>query len=392
MKGRRRDVTILDGDGGDVEKGAYSGNGNGLGDSSEGMSSDGVEEIRRVLEREIDGLCSKYEGIDVGLSGGVDSSTLVCLLARRGVRPRVWMLGDGCQDEGEERHAEAILRRYDLEAHRVVVELSQLPGAFEEAVRLMEGPVINARAVAKTLFFRAVADEGGDVFVSGVGADDLLAGKPEAFGLNAEGQPGFVASRVPAKKVERLILREKSVRETKFDGRELDFWGLRKLRFECVTRPLVLPMEVGAPESMELRVCTPFLSLAMYEVARGLGREALIAGDYGKVALRKAVEPWVGEEVAWQPKVPVYAPAGGGSEELRRRWADLFEGLLTKHRLGPFERVCPDAVKSLVDEYRCLDLSSQKLRILEQVLMRLASLVILVRQPGGSGRWLESYL
>lgn len=333
--------------------------------------------LRNTLTRRIDRLAAAFGEIHVGLSGGVDSSALTAALASRGKRPVVWLLADGEQLREEQRHARGLINQFDLSVHRVSVEQDHLPDHFASVVRHMQGPVINARAVAKYRFFHRVAETSPEVFVSGVGADDLLAGAPNGWTSNQKGVPGFAVGATQARSVGRALLRPEFVHARRARPVDDDFWRLRRRRIDCVTRPLVFPMELDLPASLGIRLAAPFLSAPMVRLARELGRGELIAGRRGKRALRRAVEPWVGRPAAWQPKHPVYAPVGGGNEATRHKWGELFAGMLTRRRLQSLECVCPEAVRSLVDDYHQLELSSARAGPVERVLMHLTSLVIL---------------
>lgn len=355
-----------------------NGNGGRCAGLAETKTTDHLVGLRKNLERQIDHLVATVDDIHVGLSGGVDSSALTAAFASRGRRPVVWLLDDGCQCDEEVRHRRRIIEQFELSAHRVTIDAASLPDHFEDAVLHMQGAVINARAVAKYRFFRRVAASKPAVFATGVGADDLFAGTPNAWTTTPDGVPKFAASGAEARSVGRSTLRKAFQRSSwRAPTGHGDFWELRRRRIDSVTRQLVFPMEIAVPASLGIRPAAPFMSPSMIELARGLERRDLIAGDRGKRTLRRAVEPWVGRATAWQPKRPVYAPPGGGNEATRRRWTQCFAGVLTRSRLRPLECVCPKSVRNLIDEYRRLDLSSTRIGSVERVLMHLASLVIL---------------
>ena len=336
-------------------------------------------QLRRALKEELSTLIDRGDPIHVGLSGGVDSSSLVAAIVDLGHRPVVWLLDDQCQCDEERRHARSIIDRFELAAHFVAVDPASFPDYFQATVEHSGEAVINARAVAKFLFYRHVADAAPPVFVTGVGADDLFAGKPDRWSINNRGIPGFAVSSQASRDLVRGLLHEQfKVSETKLTT-PVDIQTLLTMHMESVTRPLVLPMEVHLPAAMGISVAAPFMSPALIRLAKTLRREQLIGAGRGKLVLRQAVEPLVGRAVAWQPKTPVLAPVGGGTEAIRKKWADLFARLLTPSRLTPLGCVRVEPVEQLIDDYRRLPLSSKPMMAMERVLMHLASLTIMNR-------------
>jgi len=117
--------------------------------------------------------------VGVLLSGGVDSSLLVGLLAEAGVEDLL-TFSIGFQDAGGERgdefeYSDLIARRYGTRHHQLRVGeheiIEQLPAAF----RAMSEPMVSHDCIAFYLLSREVSKH-CKVVQSGQGADELFAG------------------------------------------------------------------------------------------------------------------------------------------------------------------------------------------------------------------------
>ncbi|MFB6374355.1 MAG: asparagine synthase-related protein [Bradymonadaceae bacterium] len=344
--------------------------------------------FRDLLSDQLRSLAEGASRLDVGLSGGLDSSAIVATLAESGAEAVVWRLDDGCNARDEGGYADALVERYALEEHRVEVAPVDLPDHFAATVRHADGPVINPRAVSKYVFFRQVAEADGGTFVSGFGADEVFAGKPNAWEVGLDGVPGFAAGGRDARRIGRSVLREGADPARRRpagattpcgrDGVRDDFSRLRALGFETVTRDLLLPMEVALPRSLGIAIATPYLAPAMVRFGLSLGRDDLIEDGVGKVLVRRAMAPVVGDEIAWQDKEAVLQPPGGGDAAIRDRWVDLFDGWLTRTRFECLEAVDPESVAELLETYAGMAPTADRFADVERVLMRLASIVIAV--------------
>jgi asparagine synthase (glutamine-hydrolysing) len=113
------------------------------------------------------------------LSGGLDSSLVVGLLAEAGVRdlltfsigfePRGGLEGD------EFRYSDVIARRFGTDHHRIRITRDRLLPALGDAVRAMSEPMVSHDAVGFYLLSEEVARH-VKVVQSGQGADEVFAG------------------------------------------------------------------------------------------------------------------------------------------------------------------------------------------------------------------------
>ncbi len=133
------------------------------------------------------------------LSGGLDSSAVAALAARRARGPITCFTVSFDHDDYDELGlAQQTADR--LGARLITVRASQqdLARALPDAIAHGEGLVVNAHAAAKFLLSRAVRDAGFRVVMTGEGADEVLAGYPHFR------RDGLLAAGAGADRVARL--------------------------------------------------------------------------------------------------------------------------------------------------------------------------------------------
>ncbi len=117
--------------------------------------------------------------VGVLLSGGLDSSLLVALLAQEG-GGRLHTFSVGFEDVGEERgsefeYSDAVAERFGTEHHRFRIANDALLARLPEAVDQMAEPMVAQDAVAFYLLAERVSRE-VKVVQSGQGADEVFGG------------------------------------------------------------------------------------------------------------------------------------------------------------------------------------------------------------------------
>ncbi|MCG5514611.1 MULTISPECIES: N-acetylglutaminylglutamine amidotransferase [unclassified Ectothiorhodospira] len=134
------------------------------------------DSLRRAVKKRLE-----VADVPVGvlLSGGLDSSLLVALLAESGVR-NLQTFTVGFEDQPEEKGSEfefsdPVAERYATVHHRFHVPNDQVLGRLPEAVDQMAEPMVGQDAVAFYLLSEQVSQH-VKVVQSGQGADEVFAG------------------------------------------------------------------------------------------------------------------------------------------------------------------------------------------------------------------------
>jgi asparagine synthase (glutamine-hydrolysing) len=128
--------------------------------------------------------------VGVLLSGGLDSSLIVALLAEEGQRG-ISTFSIGFEDEGGEsgdefEYSDAVAAAYGTDHHRLRVDAAELATAVDDAIDAMTEPMGTQDVAAFFLLSKVVADE-VKVVQSGQGADEVFAGY--AYHQPAAGAP-----------------------------------------------------------------------------------------------------------------------------------------------------------------------------------------------------------
>ena len=134
-----------------------------------------LDALRTAVRRRIVG------DVPVGvlLSGGLDSSLIVALLAEAG-GPKVPTFSIGFESESGEQgdeftYSDLVAKEFATDHHQLMVDSDRLPAALDGAVAAMSEPMVSHDVVAFHLLSELVAKE-VKVVQSGQGADEIFAG------------------------------------------------------------------------------------------------------------------------------------------------------------------------------------------------------------------------
>ena len=150
-----------------------------------------LDDLRRAVRRRL------IADVPVGvlLSGGLDSSLIVGLLAEAGQRQlntfSVGFASVGKEKGDEFQYSDLIAQHFATSHHRIFVEDSQLLESLGEAVGAMSEPMVSHDAIGFYLLSREVA-KSIKVVQSGQGADEVFAGYhwyPKMMGAEAAADP-----------------------------------------------------------------------------------------------------------------------------------------------------------------------------------------------------------
>ncbi len=134
------------------------------------------DELKRAVEKRV-----KIADVPVGvlLSGGIDSSLLVGLLAEAGQKGlKTFSVGfeDAPEEKGNEfEYSDAVAKKFETEHHQLMVPNDQVLPRLPEAFANMAEPMFGQDAVAFYLLSEVVSKE-VKVVQSGQGADEVFGG------------------------------------------------------------------------------------------------------------------------------------------------------------------------------------------------------------------------
>jgi asparagine synthase (glutamine-hydrolysing) len=136
-----------------------------------------VDESKKLLESAIDLRLRSDVPLGIFLSGGIDSSAVVGLLAERVAEPlKTFSIGyDFGKGFDETPYAQIIADKFKTDHHEIKITPAQFKEFIPEYIALMDEPVTEAAAIS--LFFVAkLAREKVTVALSGEGSDEIFAG------------------------------------------------------------------------------------------------------------------------------------------------------------------------------------------------------------------------
>jgi asparagine synthase (glutamine-hydrolysing) len=112
--------------------------------------------------------------VGVFLSGGIDSSSLVAILSRNGIRPSTFSIVFQEADYSEAEYSRAIARQFRTDHHEITVSQSDFFAAIAPALRAMDLPTMDG---INTYFVsQRTRVAGVKVALSGLGGDEMFAG------------------------------------------------------------------------------------------------------------------------------------------------------------------------------------------------------------------------
>lgn len=138
---------------------------------------DYVKELKKLLNSSIDLRLRSDVPLGIFLSGGIDSSAVVALLAPR-VNKQLKTFSvayDFGADYNETNYARIVARQFNTDHHELIVSPSQFRDFIPQYVYHMDEPVTESAAIA-LYYIAKMAKNYVTVVLSGEGSDELFAG------------------------------------------------------------------------------------------------------------------------------------------------------------------------------------------------------------------------
>ena len=147
-----------------------------------------AEEVHTRLTKSISLRLRSDVMMGANLSGGLDSSTIVCLIDELGKKydnsPQMQCLNafSGYPEFDERQYAEQVLNQIDAKPLFVKTQFAELQQDIERLVWHQDEPFASSSIYAEWCIYRQAAQSGVKVMLGGQGADEQLAGYPEHVG------------------------------------------------------------------------------------------------------------------------------------------------------------------------------------------------------------------
>lgn len=307
------------------------------------------------------------------LSGGVDSSTIVALMARHVKEPvKTFCIGFADPRFDESPYAAEAAARFGCEHTMEVAELNMLD-RWPLVLHHLDQPHGDA-SFMPTLRVSELAAKHVKVVLTGDGGDELFAGyekyadffaRPGVADLPARDfQRGYFDAISLFAPRDKLALYQPAVR-AQLEGIDSFEAGARPwfdeaAHFDRINQALYLDMQLllsgnnlikpdrmGMAVSIEAR--TPFLDWRMMEFAfRSRGATKLAPDGDKKHWFKKAVTPLIGEDLAYRKKQMFTVPVGEWFRGERHAW--LSQVLRGSELLAQCVR--PDAIEAMLSCHR----------------------------------------
>ena len=131
-------------------------------------------DLKRLIEESIRAQLVSDVPVGIFLSGGIDSSALVSVVSRGGVKPSTFSVVFREGDYSEAQYSKAVAERFHTDHHEITVSQRDVLTAIPDALRAMDLPTMDG---VNTFFVSREARKAGvKVVLSGLGGDEVFAG------------------------------------------------------------------------------------------------------------------------------------------------------------------------------------------------------------------------
>lgn len=298
--------------------------------------------------------------LGVFLSGGVDSSAVVALMAEQGARPiRTFSVGFEEPGYNELPFARRVAQRYSTEHHELLVRPEDLAEELVHLVTFRDEPVAEPTDVALYRMAR-LASESVKVVLAGEGGDELFAGYPKYAADRLAGLvsvfpkevTGAIVRWLPYRQrriklaLEALSIRDEAERSATWfasfsreerealfapeflaqvdvahPARVFEQYLGKVAERSPLKRMLYADLKIWLPDNLLLRgdqmtmaasieERLPFLDHKLVELAARIPGRLLTQGFRTKVLLRRALRPYLPAETLRRRKVGFTVPVG----------------------------------------------------------------------------------
>jgi asparagine synthase (glutamine-hydrolysing) len=141
-----------------------------------GSEDELIEELRSQLREAVRIRMISDVPLGAHLSGGIDSSLIVALMAEHASRPvKTFSIGFDEENFSELEYARAVAERYGTDHHEFKVSYGDVPATFEKIMTFFDEPFADSSALPM-YFLSCMTREHVTVALNGDGGDELFAG------------------------------------------------------------------------------------------------------------------------------------------------------------------------------------------------------------------------
>jgi asparagine synthase (glutamine-hydrolysing) len=145
-----------------------------------------LDNIRHLIAESVHENLKPYnKPVAIGVSGGMDSSSLIC--TAKNTNPEKTIVAYTTTDEydgGEAYWAEKVVRHTGVEWIKVVCTSNDIVEKLAHANQVHNAPLYNANSLAQYKIMEEVKKQGQAVIIDGQGGDEMLGGYPAYFPLH----------------------------------------------------------------------------------------------------------------------------------------------------------------------------------------------------------------
>jgi asparagine synthase (glutamine-hydrolysing) len=355
--------------------------------------SEASDQIRALLEDSVRLQMRSDVPFGAYLSGGIDSSSVVALLAKLGaskVKTFTLVYDDNFPNKEEDRHfARVVAQRYGTEHHEHWVTFADLPEKIDHVVRSFDEPF---SGVISTYFITQSISRHVKVALSGDGADEMfgsylahrLAGPLAAYAAGCNDPAALVPFENDVPRLAALVARgdeaarraglfllDDAEKYALYSPRMLEAVGasatealIRGVLQQCrssdaLNRALFLDLETLLPDQVlafvdrlsmahSVEVRPPFLDHRLVQFVADLPGNIKIRGGRVKHILKEAVSDLLPAELLARPKEGFIMPV---NEWLIGNLKDYVQATLAPKRLARHGLFRADAIRRMLDAH-----------------------------------------
>jgi asparagine synthase (glutamine-hydrolysing) len=132
--------------------------------------------IRELMFQSVERRMLSDVPVGAFLSGGIDSSAVVALMAETGSKPNTFNIAFEEKEFDESAYADIVAKKFNTEHTRILLKPAALLDELENALNAMDTP--SGDGINTYLVSKAIRRHGMTVALSGIGGDELFAGYP----------------------------------------------------------------------------------------------------------------------------------------------------------------------------------------------------------------------